>query len=65
MKSYYSESCSHNQHPLCKNQDCHCGCHTLKINAKELEVLKNKVRKEEAAILENVLSKFVAAEAQQ
>ena len=65
MKSFYSDSCLHNQHPLCRDQSCQCGCHTLKINAKELEVLKNKVRKEEAAILENVLSKFVAAEAQQ
>lgn len=37
----------------------------LEMKLKELEVLKNKVRKEEAAILENVLSKFVAAEAQQ
>lgn len=65
MKSFYSDDCLHNQHALCRGQDCQCGCHTLKINAKELEVLKNKVRKEEAAILENVLSKFVAAEAQQ
>ena len=65
MKSFYSDACLHNQHPLCRDQDCQCGCHTLKINAKELEVLKNKVRKEEAAILENVLNKFVAAEAQQ
>lgn len=65
MKSFYSDACLHNQHESCRDQDCQCGCHTLKINAKELEVLKNKVRKEEAAILENVLSKFVAAEAQQ
>ena len=32
MKSFYSESCSHNQHPLCKDQDCQCGCHFIERN---------------------------------
>ena len=65
MKSFYSDACLHNQHPLCRDQNCQCGCHTLKIDAKELEALKKKVRKEEAEALEAVLGKFVATEAQQ
>ena len=60
MKSFYSDACTHNQHPLCRDQNCQCGCHTLKIDAKELEALKKKVRKEEAEALDNFLGKFVA-----
>ena len=61
-KSYYSDACIHNQHPLCRDQDCQCGCHTLKIDAEELEALKRKARKEEAEALDNFLGKFTAAE---
>ena len=60
MKSFYSDACLHNQHPLCRDQNCQCGCHTLKIDAKELEALKKKVKKEEAEALDNFLGKFVA-----
>ncbi len=60
MKSYYSESCSQYIHHSCKDPNCQCGCHTLKINAKELEVLKNNVRKEEAEALDSFLGKFAA-----
>ena len=47
MKSFYSDSCLHNQHALCRDQNCQCGCHTLKI---------------EAEALDNFLGKFVATE---
>lgn len=60
MKSLYSDACTHNQHPLCKEEECQCGCHYLKIDRKELEALKGKVRKEDADILEKFLAKFVA-----
>ena len=60
MKSFYSDACTHNQHLLCSDQNCQCGCHHLKIDAKELEVLKSKVRKEEADVLEHFLRRFVA-----
>ena len=32
MKSFYSDDCLHNQHPLCKNIDCQCGCHYIEKN---------------------------------
>ena len=64
MKSFYSDACLHNQHALCSDQNCRCGCHTLKIDAKELEALKKKVKKEEAEALDNFLGKFAAAEGQ-
>ena len=63
MKSFYSDSCLHNQHASCREQNCQCGCHTLKIDAEELEALKRKARKEEAEALDNFLGKFTAAEA--
>ncbi len=63
MKTIISDPCSHNQHLLCKEQDCQCGCHHLKIDAEELEALKQKVRKEDAEVLETFLGRFVAGEA--
>ena len=65
MKSFYSDSCLHNQHALCRDQNCQCSCHTLKIDAEEFETLKRKVKKEEAEALDNFLGRFVATEAQQ
>jgi hypothetical protein len=65
MRSFYSDACTHNQHLLCKEEGCQCGCHYLKIDRKELEALKGKVRKEEADILEKFLAKFVAEVATQ
>jgi hypothetical protein len=29
MKSLYSDACTHNQHPLCRDQNCQCGCHYI------------------------------------
>ena len=28
--SIFSEACSHNQHGLCYEQECQCGCHYIK-----------------------------------
>ena len=30
--SIFSEACSHNQHELCNEQECNCGCHYIKRN---------------------------------
>ncbi len=64
MKSFYSDACLHNQHALCSDQNCRCGCHTLKMGAEELETLKRKARNEEAGALDDFLGKFAAAEGQ-
>ena len=32
MKSITSDPCSHNQHELCNEQECQCGCHYIKRN---------------------------------
>ncbi len=32
MKSIFSEACRHNQHELCNEQECNCGCHYIKKN---------------------------------
>ena len=30
MKSSISDPCSHNQHELCNDTECQCGCHYIK-----------------------------------
>ena len=30
--SIFSEACSHNQHDLCNEMECQCGCHYIKRN---------------------------------
>lgn len=32
MKYFYSDACTHNQHPICKEQECQCGCHFIARN---------------------------------
>ena len=32
MKSITSDTCSHNQHELCNDTECQCGCHYIKRN---------------------------------
>ena len=32
MRSLISDPCSHNQHELCNEQECNCGCHYIKRN---------------------------------
>ena len=32
MKSIFSEACHHNQHELCNDTECQCGCHYIKRN---------------------------------
>lgn len=32
MRYFYSDACTHNQHPLCKEQECQCGCHFIERN---------------------------------
>ena len=32
MKSSISDPCSHNQHELCNDPECQCGCHYIKRN---------------------------------
>ena len=32
MRSAISDACSHNQHELCNELECQCGCHYIKRN---------------------------------
>ncbi len=32
MNSLISDPCSHNQHDLCNDAECQCGCHYIKRN---------------------------------
>ncbi len=62
MKTIMSDACAIENHLDCTDPKCHCACHLQKIDAEELEALKNNVRKEEAVALEKFLGKYVAAE---
>ena len=49
MRSFISDACSHNQHGLCNDQQCQCGCHYIKRNGGLTpEEFKAKMEKIEA-----------------
>jgi hypothetical protein len=62
MKSFISDPCSHNQHELCNEQECMCGCHFIKRSLKEgsIEETIRKARKEEAKIFNHYSEKLRA-----
>ncbi len=60
MKSFISDPCSHNQHELCNEQECMCGCHFPKRNLKEgsLEEIIRRARKEEIKVFDRFSDKL-------
>lgn len=46
MKSFYSDACTYNQHTLCNDQECQCGCHFIARNGgKSPEEFKMRLKK--------------------
>jgi ferredoxin-thioredoxin reductase catalytic subunit len=69
MKLFISGPCSHNQHELCNEKECMCGCHFPKRNHKEgsIEETIRRARKEEMKVFDHSSDKLraIAEEVQQ
>ena len=51
MRSLISDPCSHNQHELCNDQECQCGCHYIRRNG-GLTPEEFKMKMEKIAVME-------------
>ncbi len=60
MKTFISDPCSHNQHELCNEQECICGCHFPKRSLKEgsIEETIQRAWEEEAKIFSHYSEKL-------